>query len=118
MSDRNARVEGSHRRAQDRGSVALYKDSRWLRVGEPGGHASQHAARKLRQRLARLHQAEVDIGLEAERAQRLIEQFAMLAGRDEQRTHLAGTTQLGEHRRELNALGARTDDEGEGGHLV
>ena len=41
----------------------------------------------------------------------------MLAGRDQERTYLARTTQLGEYRRELNALGARTDDEGERGHL-
>ena len=41
----------------------------------------------------------------------------MLAGRDEQRPHLACTTQFGEHRRELDALGACSDDEGEGGHF-
>ena len=39
----------------------------------------------------------------------------MLAGRDEQRPHLASPTQFGEHRRELDALGACSDDEGEGG---
>ena len=42
----------------------------------------------------------------------------MLTGGDEQRSHLARPTELGVHRRELDALRARTDDEGEGGHCV
>jgi hypothetical protein len=41
----------------------------------------------------------------------------MLTRRDKERPHLARPTQLGKHRRELNALGASSDDEGEGGHL-
>ncbi len=41
----------------------------------------------------------------------------MLASRDQQWTHLARATQLGKHRRELDALGASSDNEGKGEHL-
>ena len=41
----------------------------------------------------------------------------MLARRDQDRPHFTGPTQLGENRRELDAFGTSTDDEGEGGHL-
>jgi hypothetical protein len=41
----------------------------------------------------------------------------MLASRDQERTHLARSTQFGEHRRELDALGARSDNEGKGEHF-
>ena len=34
-----------------------------LRFGEPGGDAGEHARRKLRERLAGSHQAEIDVGL-------------------------------------------------------
>ena len=118
MADGDARVKGSHRGTEHGSGIALDEDGRRFRFGEPGGDAREYARRKFWQRLAGSHQAEIDIRLQSERTQRLIKQFAVLAGRDEQRTHLARPTQLSEHRRELDALGARTDDEGEGWHYL
>ena len=117
MSDGDAGIEGSHGRPEHGGGIALDEDGGGLRFGEPGGDAGEHARRQFGQRLTGRHEAQIDVGLQSERTQGLIEEFTMLPGGDEQRLHLARTPQFGEHRRELDALGARADDEGEGGHL-
>ena len=99
-------VISGQRPAQRRGGIALHQHHGGLFLGDYAVQALDGAGSHLGQALPGLHDIQVDVGLDAEHAHRLIEHLAVLAGE----THPGGEqvlppVEFHDHRGQFNRFG-------------
>jgi hypothetical protein len=80
MADRDAGIECSHRGSRARGGVALHQNVVGLKLREDRSEPAQNARKDIAQRLSRLHDVEIVVGLQRKRGHHLVEHFAVLTG--------------------------------------
>ena len=117
MPHRHPGVERGQRAAESGRRIALHQHQAGALRFEHGFERRHHPRRQLRQALARRHAVQVVIGTDAEHAEHLVEQAAVL--RRHARPHFPPGIVGGEmpdHRTELDGFGARAENEQNFGH--
>ena len=112
MPHGDLQVEARERRGEAGRGVAVDQDHVGPLVFEHGPELEQHFARNVEQRLARLHDRQVVVGLHVEDAQNLVEHLAVLPGHGHDGLELIRTRlQLVGERAHLDCLRAGAEDE-------
>lgn len=112
MPHGDLQVEARERRRETGRGVAVDQDHVGFFVLEDGLELEQHVARHVEQRLARLHDRQVVVGIYVKDAQHLVKHLAVLArhGHDGLELILA-RPQLVDERAHLDGLRAGAEDE-------
>jgi hypothetical protein len=112
MRHRHARVERGKRAAEGGRRIALHDGKSGLHLIEHWLQRGEHPRGRLRQRLSRLHQIQVDVGNDGEGAQHLIEHGPMLRGDADGYCKFVGRlTKPPDKRAKLNRFGPRPKKE-------
>jgi hypothetical protein len=111
MSDRNFRIEGSHRRGQDGGRISLDKDRSRLMLVAPVGHRRENSTGKIRQSLTGLHEIQIMFWGDPKHPERLVKHLPMLSSGKKDGMKGIRFTQREINRRHFNGLrpSARND---------
>ena len=110
VANRHPRVEARERRRHRRGGVALDDGEVRAHLGEHFRYPGDGASGQIRKRLTRLHQAEIDLGAQLERADHLVEHLAVLAGdAAHYRESVGFTLERLDDRRQLDRLRPRAE---------
>jgi hypothetical protein len=102
---------GGERGGHGAGRIALDDDAARPLAIEGLAQREQQSRGQGVEALAGRHEIEIDVGRADGRGQRAVEQFAMLAGNADPRFHLRQPAQRRDHRRQLDGLGARAEND-------
>jgi hypothetical protein len=113
VGDGDAGVEARQRAGQRGRGVALHDDPVGPLGCQPGLEAQQRGGGDGGQRLPRPHQREIVVGPQAEVAERQVEQFPVLPGRDDGAVHAGPGAQALDDGGELDRLRPGAEDAGD-----
>ena len=112
MRHRHAAIERAQRAAKSSGGVALHHHQVRRFFRQHRVERRHNARRRFGQRLPRPHHVQIVVRSNRERLQRLIEQAAMLRRHNDASFEFVGDFQKpARHRRQLDRLGARAQDD-------
>jgi hypothetical protein len=115
---RNAVVEGRQGAHRGGGRVALDDHQVGRSLGEQGLELAQAPRRQLGEALPVPHHVGLQVGLEAVQVEDVLEDLAVLPGRQHHGIHVRTLLGREHHRGELDRLGARPHDDERAGHVT